>query len=53
MIKRLGAGKRLGMATVHHGLVCLAGASPARAYVEARLANPSIRVEIAVIAAIL
>ena len=30
-----------------------AGASPARACVEARLANPSIRVEIAVIAAIL
>ena len=29
------------------------GASPARACVEARLANPSIRVEIAVIAAIL
>jgi enamine deaminase RidA (YjgF/YER057c/UK114 family) len=30
-----------------------AGASPARACVEARLANPSIRVEIAAIAAIL
>jgi len=30
-----------------------AGASPARACVEARVANPSIRVEIAVIAAIL
>jgi enamine deaminase RidA (YjgF/YER057c/UK114 family) len=114
MIKRLGPGKRLSMATIHGGLVYLAGqvpddlsvgieaqaaqvlgkidallkeagtdkasiltatvwlpniadfavfntvwdawvpdgASPARACVEARLANPSIRVEIAVIAAI-
>jgi enamine deaminase RidA (YjgF/YER057c/UK114 family) len=112
MIKRLGAGKRLSMATIHGGLVYLAGpddlsvgveaqavqvlakidallteagtdkssiltatvwlpniadfaafntvwdawvpagASPARACVEARLANPSIRVEIAAIAAI-
>jgi enamine deaminase RidA (YjgF/YER057c/UK114 family) len=115
MIKRLKPGKRLSMATVHGGLVYLAGqvpddlsvgveaqaaevlakidallgeagtdrssilsatvwlpniadfaafntvwdewvpagASPARACVEARLANPSIRVEIAAIAAIL
>jgi enamine deaminase RidA (YjgF/YER057c/UK114 family) len=115
MIKRLGPGKRLSMATIHGGLVYLAGqvpndlsaglegqaaevlakidallkeagtdkskilsatvwlpniadfaafntvwdawvpadASPARACVEARLANPSIRVEIAAIAAIL
>jgi enamine deaminase RidA (YjgF/YER057c/UK114 family) len=114
MIKRLGPGKRLSMATIHGGLVYLAGqvpddlsvgleaqaaqvlakidalleqagtdksniltatvwlpniadfaafntvwdawvpagATPARACVEARLANPSIRVEIAAIAAI-
>jgi enamine deaminase RidA (YjgF/YER057c/UK114 family) len=114
MIKRLGEGKRLSMATIHGGLAYLAGqvpddlsvgleaqaaqvlakidallaqagtdksniltatvwlpdiadfaafntvwdawvpagASPARACVEARLANPSIRVEIAAIAAI-
>ena len=114
MIKRLGPGKRLSMATIHGGVVYLAGqvpddmsagievqasqvlakidallkeagtdkssilsatvwlpniadftafntvwdkwvpdgASPARACVEARLANPSYRVEIAVIAAI-
>jgi enamine deaminase RidA (YjgF/YER057c/UK114 family) len=114
MIKRLGPGKRLSMATIHGGTVYLAGqvpddltlgvegqakqvldkidallaeagtdkssilsatvwlpnmadfaafntvwdawvpagASPARACVEARLANPSMRVEIAVIAAI-
>jgi enamine deaminase RidA (YjgF/YER057c/UK114 family) len=114
MIKRLGLGKRLSMATIHGGVVYLAGqvpdnlsvgieaqaaevlakidallkeagtdkssilsatvwlpniaefaafntvwdawvpqgATPARACVEARLANPSIKVEIAVIAAI-
>jgi enamine deaminase RidA (YjgF/YER057c/UK114 family) len=114
MIKRLGVGKRLSMATIHGGVVYLAGqvpddpsasvevqassvlakidallaeagtdklsilsatvwlpniadfatfntvwdawvpegATPARACIEARLANPSYRVEIAVIAAI-
>jgi enamine deaminase RidA (YjgF/YER057c/UK114 family) len=114
MIKRLGPGKRLSMATIHNGVVYLAGqvpddltvgveaqaaqvlakidtllaeagtdktniltatvwlpniaefaafntvwdgwvpagASPARACVEARLAHPGIRVEIAVIAAV-
>ena len=54
MIKRLKEGKRLSMATIHGGLVYLAGQVPddLSVGVEARLANPSIRVEIAVIAAI-